>query len=1100
MASSSNKFQVPFAGKWNDFSVADDGMKYVPEPKGSKEHREIWESQVMIPFAIDNNVYAFGGPIPDDMNLTREVDEIFPCLETCEPRIFDSKPYNFEYMLTNYKPFRSHPYYGNSLYLTWLDRMEQSFGKFWKDYGIFELIQFSRIGPKYQPEMLIAAMHFFEKSTNTFHFKSGMMTPTLFDVSAITGLRPTGKTYSPDDVSDNITLNYKENAFSAFILKHSGPENEEVSDEEHVAFLTLWLSHYVFCSRSLQIARKFIPMAVQIHEGCHFALGRLLLATLYESIGEVCDNLKGLVPAKSKSKKAAPDGCFQAAGPMWLLQLWLNATFEKELGLFIPTEHHASIAKRKIEGTRLIRLQPNPLEQNSQQLFMKYMKIFLAIDQFKPEHAPFVKRTIGPSWFVKEIPVLNPNAEEEINETWTAYLDPTILSIRIGTLSSEYALIGYQPNLVSRQFGFSQLRPKSMYIRKKNIVLGTTVTSTLYERYMKISRDNVYGFEPFDFNLSYYCTQEFANWWRRYFDSKHLGDAVLISRLESGFTRPQIKRIEQQVKTTVTKKQAADSAKTVKEKTTSKSVESEEPSKARKRPTNVPSTETGPSKKPKPNTIVVSDEEEEEEEQSFQRKRGQPSVIIETNIPETTSDNLSTEEKEKKMKEKREKQERKAKRKEEKKKEGKKSSEDRTRDKKHKKSKSSSDPSATNLKSPSISNEQQEPIPDAEVQEDAAMPDATLKESDNMPQQDNNPEDILSNKSSGDTLKDSETTISEKVIPEPSQDQSEPPMSAEIDNKTSPFKEWNENPTVEVDADESSSEEEDFDSEAIKEAEAGGSELLPETSTSKLSASLGLAEEEFISLQIHDPEAALKLLISKTTTDPVSSSGPSNSTASDSEINSSVRQDSLISKLYTDFINGDILASVEEHPANAFKHKSFLNKLHNPQTDLETLRKVIQLESILDQFATTVQNLKRNSQKLVGQQAAYDALFEKAMAAQSKVDQMKAQVQQPGLGIQECTNNISKWEAEIDSFRAEIADREKKILEEKAKRVKIEEAVAATTQESIREAAKEGISHFSAATVIKEEIKSLEDAIKIQTVEVGLIKDHYADFKSKCLS
>ncbi|CAJ2657662.1 unnamed protein product [Trifolium pratense] len=373
----------------------------------------------------------------------------------------------------------------------------------------------------------------------------------------------------------------------------------------------------------------------------------------------------------------------------------------------------------------------------------------------------------------------------------------------------------------------------------------------------------------------------------------------------------------------VTKKQAAETVKTVKEQTTPKAVETTGgPSKARKRPTNVPSTETGPSKKPKPNTIVVSDEEEEEEEeQSFQRKRSQPPVNIETNIPETTSDDLSTEEKEKKMKEKKEKKERKAKRKEEKKKEGKKSSEDRTRDKKNKKSKSSSDPSATNLKTPSISSEQQEPTLEAEVQEDVAMPDTTLNESDNMPQQDINSEDIISNRSSGDTLKDSETTISEKIIPEPSQDQPEHPKSAGTDNKTSPFKEWNENATV-----------------------------------------------------------------------------------------------------------------------------------------------------------------------------------EKAMAAQSKVDQMKAQVQQPGLGIQECTNNISKWEAEINSLRAEIADREKKILEEKAKRTKIEEAVAATTQESIREAAKEGISHFSAATVIKEEIKSLEDAIKIQTVEVGLIKDHYADFKSKCLS
>ncbi|CAJ2647143.1 unnamed protein product [Trifolium pratense] len=539
---------------------------------------------------------------------------------------------------------------------------------------------------------------------------------------------------------------------------------------------------------------------------------------------------------------------------------------------------------------------------------------------------------------------------------------------------------------------------------------------------------------------------------------------------------------------TITKKQTTGAVKTVREKQAPKSVETvEETAKARKRSTNTISTETGPSKKPKPSIVIDSEEEEEEEEASFQRKRSQPPVRIETINPQNISASPSAEEKEKKKKERKEK-----------KKEEKRSAEDQTREKKKKKkSKSSSDPSA---KTPSISSEQQEPTPEAEVQEDIAMPDATLNDSNNMPQQDTNPEETISNKSSSDTLKDSETTISEKIIPNPSQDQPEHPESTETDNKTSPFREWNETAAVDVEANETSSEEEEFDAEAMKEAEVGGSELLPETSTSKLSASLGLPEEEFIALQIHDPEAALKLLISKTTSDPVSSSGPSNSTASDSEINSSVRQDSLISKLYQDFINGDILASVEEHPANAFKHKSFLNKLHNPHTDLETLGKVIQLESILDQFATTVQNLKRNSQKLVGQQAAYDALFEKAMAAQSKVDQMKAQVQQPGLGVQECNNNISKWEAEIETLRAEIADREKKILEEKAKRSKIEEVVAATTQESIREAAKEGISHFSAATVIKEEIKSLEDAIKIQTVEVGLIKDHYADFKSKCSS
>ncbi|MCI46074.1 hypothetical protein A2U01_0067314, partial [Trifolium medium] len=33
--------------------------------------------------------------------------------------------------------------------------------------------------------MLVAALHFWERSTNTFHFKVGMMTPTLFDIAAI---------------------------------------------------------------------------------------------------------------------------------------------------------------------------------------------------------------------------------------------------------------------------------------------------------------------------------------------------------------------------------------------------------------------------------------------------------------------------------------------------------------------------------------------------------------------------------------------------------------------------------------------------------------------------------------------------------------------------------------------------------------------------------------------------------------------------------------------------------------------------------------------------------------------------------------------------
>jgi hypothetical protein len=127
-----------------------------------------------------------------------------------------------------------------------LNRVEKEYGDFWQRYGIFEMIQFSRTRPKYRLEMLIAAMYFYEKSTNTFQFRCGMMTPTLMDVASITSLRLNGETFDPTKTRKNIELVYKENNFSKYIAENKGKEGEEVSDVEHVAFLTLWLSTLFF--------------------------------------------------------------------------------------------------------------------------------------------------------------------------------------------------------------------------------------------------------------------------------------------------------------------------------------------------------------------------------------------------------------------------------------------------------------------------------------------------------------------------------------------------------------------------------------------------------------------------------------------------------------------------------------------------------------------------------------------------------------------------------------------------------------------------------------------------------------------------------------
>ncbi|MCI42955.1 hypothetical protein A2U01_0064192, partial [Trifolium medium] len=82
----------------------------------------------------------------------------------------------------------------------------------------------------------------------------------------------------------------------------------------------------------------------------------------------------------------------------------------------------------------------------------------------------------------------------------------------------------------------------------------------------------------------------------------------------------------------------------------------------------------------------------------------------------------------------------------------------------------------------------------------------------------------------------------------------------------------------------------DLEDEAnkMKEAEEGGSEILPETSTSKLSASLGMPEVEFVHLKEEDPMASLKLLLTKKPFEYHVSNSPSvdHSNPSSSEINS----------------------------------------------------------------------------------------------------------------------------------------------------------------------------------------------------------------------
>jgi hypothetical protein len=73
-----------------------------------------------------------------------------------------------------------------------------------------------------------------------------MLTPTLLDVASLTSLKPTGQTFDPDNHFSELSFDFARPAYGNFIIDHHDTSSAEVSDIEHVTFLTYWLSNVHF--------------------------------------------------------------------------------------------------------------------------------------------------------------------------------------------------------------------------------------------------------------------------------------------------------------------------------------------------------------------------------------------------------------------------------------------------------------------------------------------------------------------------------------------------------------------------------------------------------------------------------------------------------------------------------------------------------------------------------------------------------------------------------------------------------------------------------------------------------------------------------------
>jgi hypothetical protein len=290
----------------------------------------------------------------------------------------------------------------------------------------------------------------------------------------------------------------------------------------------------------------------------------------------------------------------------------------------------------------------------------------------------------------------------------------------------------------------------------------------------------------------------------------------------------------------------------------------------------------------------------------------------------------------------------------------------------------------------------------------------------------------------------------------------------------------------------------DEDDTIMKEAKAGGPEILSVASTSRLSASIGVPEAEFVNIHKTNPAAALDLLLQSTSQSHSSSEKTDSATyPSNANVNANVKQDSLLNKLKTDYALQNILEALEENPSKAFGYLGFLNKLHNPLTDPLTLCKVIQLENLIDQYVKVVQKEKANVTKLDVQKHAHAALLAKAQEAHLEVVRLRkeaAEVQTPRLVT--CKNNIATWEANVAELQRQIDEYQVKIAEEKIAQAAMEAEISQSFQAGIDAKGREGVQAFDDSAIIAVQVQELEDAQQVIETEKISLKALYREVAS----
>ncbi|MQM15937.1 hypothetical protein Taro_048891 [Colocasia esculenta] len=249
----------------------------------------------------------------------------------------------------------------------WVEKMELLHGQEWDAAGIRGAIKASTLKIWGQPDLVsLLVQRLWCVETNTFVFPWGEVTPTLEDMAVLGGLPLLGEAaVRPEPLTDHLAsledkMDWDRKALNSTASRkalHSGwlklylDWNGAGGDDqmEHVAFLSLWLSRFVFPGPSSNIIGPHVfPLAARLATGTRLALAPAVLASLYRDLR--------LIKELAARDHSTGDAVAVVWAPFQLLQMW----FWERFSALKPWEGPRSLQPHEPWAARWHGLQATP--------------------------------------------------------------------------------------------------------------------------------------------------------------------------------------------------------------------------------------------------------------------------------------------------------------------------------------------------------------------------------------------------------------------------------------------------------------------------------------------------------------------------------------------------------------------------------------------------------------------------------------------------------------------------------------------------------------------------------------------------------------------